>query len=126
MKRFWIGAGFLGALLACGIWVSCRVGQITEPVVQELKQAEALALEGRAEQARLLAEQARQNWLAHWQTVACFADHSPMEEIDSRFAELEAYGSLDETGDFAAACAALSRQVEAMAQAHAPNWWNLL
>ena len=48
-----------------------------------------------------------------------------MEEIDALFAEVEVYAAAREETDFAAGCAALSRKVEAMGQAHGASWWNL-
>ena len=60
---------------------------------------------------------------ATWGT--CFADHTPMEEIDALFAQVEVYAAAREETDFAAGCAALSRKVEAMGLAHGASWWNL-
>ena len=48
-----------------------------------------------------------------------------MEEIDALFAEVEVYAAAREETDFAAGCAALSRKVEAMGQAHGASWWKL-
>ena len=53
------------------------------------------------------------------------ANHTPMEEIDALFAEVEVYAAAREETDFAAGCAALSRKMEAMGQAHGASWWNL-
>ena len=126
MSRFWIGIGFLAVLLATGLWVSAAMNEIAEPVAQKLTQAGELALQGDMEQALETAQRAGMDWRSHWRVVAAFADHSPMEEIDSRLAELEVYGREGEQTDFAAACAAAARQVEAVAQAHKPCWWNLV
>lgn len=125
MKRLWIGIGFLAALLAMGIGVSAAVNRITEPVVQELTQAQEQALTGQITLAARTAQKARSDWQSHWNMVAAFADHSPMEEIDSHFAELEIYGRAEEAADFAATCASLARLVQAVSQAHLPTWWNL-
>ena len=38
---------------------------------------------------------------------------------------LPVYAAAREETDFAAGCAALSRKVEAMGQAHGASWWNL-
>ena len=52
--------------------------------------------------------------------------HTPMEEIDALFAQVEVYAAAREEAEFAAGCAELSRRMEAMANAHGAQWWNVL
>jgi hypothetical protein len=49
-----------------------------------------------------------------------------MEEIDSQFAQLNVYAGAGERLSFAAICAQLASALEAMGDAHALNWWNLM
>ncbi len=46
--------------------------------------------------------QAREAWGRSRHLGACFADHTPMEEIDALFAEVEVYAAAREETDFAA------------------------
>lgn len=126
MKRFWIGIGFLAALLALGIGTSAAVANVTEPITARLTLARDQALAGDTAQAEKTAALARQDWLSHWRMVACFADHTPMEQIDSQFAELQTYAAQNAWPDFAATCAGLESQVQSIPRAHQFTWWNLL
>ncbi len=125
MTRLWIGIGFLVALLALGITVPIAMDQVAEPVSAQLSQAQQLALAGQLPAATALAQQADEDWHAHWKLIATVADHTPMEEIDRMFAELQAFGQAEETAEFAATSAGLARLTQAMAEAHRFSWWNL-
>ena len=47
-----------------------------------------------------------------------------MEDVDSLFARLPAYG--EDAVEFSACCRELARRVRAMYEAHSLTWWNLL
>ena len=126
MKRGWIGLGFLLALLVCGILLSATMDRKHSPVAEDLTDASRLAMEGNWELAAEKAAAAKEKWEKTWHFSAAFADHEPMEEIDGLFARVEVYADARETALFAAVCADLSRRLEAMGEAHAPAWWNLL
>jgi hypothetical protein len=49
-----------------------------------------------------------------------------MEEMELSFARMELYAKAGETLAFASVCVELARQMEAMGEAHAIRWWNLL
>ena len=70
------------------------------------------------DQALALAANARSIWQRREVFRACFADHTPMEEVDACFAQLEIYGRMREETVFAAACGETARKVSAMAEAH--------
>ena len=126
MKRGWIGAALLAALLLLGIFSSLAMGLFHEPMAELLDRASEYALAENWEQAERLSDLAEDKWEEMWHFSASFADHGPMEEIDSLFAQLEVYRQVRDTVGFAAACASLSRQLEAMGDAHEMSWWNLL
>ena len=117
MKRSWIGFVLLLVLLAGGIAATWGMAKCHEPIARDLENAAKTALQGDMAQGEALMFQAREAWGRSRHLGACFADHTPMEEIDALFAQVEVY--------FAAGCAALSRKVEAMGQAHGASWWNL-
>ena len=95
------------------------------PISQTLDQATQAALEGDLATGLDLAQTAQKTWDAHWHTVAILADHTPMDEIDARFAQLQAYGRSGQHSEFAAMCAHVSKLVDATAEAHRLTWWNL-
>ncbi len=124
MRRCWIGLALLLVLLAGAALVTWSMARIHEPIADALESASRLALDGDLAQARALAAEAAQDWAQGTAFRGCFADHAPMEEADGGFAELAVYADAGETAEFAAACARLSRQVAAMAQAHSLRVWN--
>ena len=126
MKRSWFGLALLLALLAGALLVTWTMDRIHEPIARELELAGTCALAGQWHRAETLAEDAEARWEKGAHFRGCFADHTPMEEIDGLFARLLEYCREEDTGEFAAGCRELSRLVKAMTDAHKPNWWNLL
>ena len=126
MKRGWIGVGLLIVLLAAGLLVTWHMGSFHREISAELELAAGHGLAGNWEEAREEAEDAFEVWQEGWPISAAFADHQPMEEIDALFAQLDSYLVSRDAVSFAALCRQLARQVEAMGDAHALNWRNLL
>lgn len=126
MKRCWIGLGLLLVLLAGGLLVTWHMGSCHRGIGAELEQAARYAQLGNWEEAADAAGDAYEDWQEEWHFSAAFADHEPMEEIDAMFAQLNAYLAARDAVSFAALCGQLSRQVEAMGDAHGLTWWNLL
>lgn len=125
-KRFWLGIGILVLFLGTGLGISLGMDTIHGPAEQALEQAAEKALAGQMEEAVALARQAHARWEDNWALTASVADHSPMDEVDALFAEMEVYAQAQEDKHFAACCAQLSKLVESMAAAHRFSWWNLL
>ena len=122
-RRFYLGVGILLIILILGLF--------TQWVMEKCQQPPALLLEQAAQAEDLqtgteLAQQAKAMWHRRWKGVAAVADHSPMDEIDTLFAEMEVYARTEEKPHFAACCSELARRVQAMADAHAFSWWNVL
>lgn len=126
MKRLWIGAGILSVLLILGLFITEYMDGTHRAQAQELHRAAVLAAEGSLHDAELCTQRAREQWEAGHDTVAAFADHAPMDEIDARFAELRALARAGDESDYAAACAYLAVLIEAMGKAHTLSWWNLM
>ena len=126
MKRGWIGAGLLAALLVSGLLVTWRMDKCHTQMAADLDRAAGYALTEDWEQAAFYAQQARNDWEKGWRFSAAFADHEPMEDIDSMLSQLRVYAAAEDRVSFAAVCAQLSRQVEAIGQAHGLTWRNLL
>ncbi len=125
MKRSWIGAGMLAALLIGSLFVTWIMGRIHEPIARDLEAAGEAALAGDWDRAEILSQGAADYWQAKETIRACFADHTPMEEIDACFAELEIYCRMKEETAFAASCGEISRKASAMGEAHGLVWENL-
>ena len=126
MKRSWIGLILLVVLLAASQLVTWAMDRIHEPIARQLEQAAEAALDNDWAKAALLAGNSGTQWRKWAHFRGCFADHSPMEEIDAMFAQLEVYAAAEENAAFAASCAETARKVEAVGEAHGLVWWNLL
>lgn len=126
MKRCWFGLGLLIFLLIGGLVVTgCMTGNHGE-VARDLDRAALAAEESRWEEAGAALRQAQSRWQKKWAMSAAFADHGPMEEIDGLFAQAQIYLRSQNPEAMAAICAQLSRLVEAVGEAHALTWSNLL
>lgn len=125
MKRCWFGLGLLVVLLGLSLVSSWAMGAIHDPIAGQLSRAGERTLVGELTQGRALAVEAKAGWEKWSHFRACFADHTPVEDVDAAFAELESYGAAGEDAAFAAACAELSQRVKAVGEAHGLYWWNL-
>ncbi|MBQ3251899.1 MAG: DUF4363 family protein [Oscillospiraceae bacterium] len=123
MGRFWFGVGLMILLLALGMYCAQAVTNSHEPIAQLLEQA---AMTPQQEDAAQLLKKARQDWDHHWNGMAILSDHGPMDEIDSLFAQAEAYARQGLAEELSALCMRLSQLVRATAENHSPTWWNFL
>lgn len=126
MKRFWVGVGLLAVLMGIGVITAVSMRYVHAPVAELLSRASRAALTEDWEKAEALSKEAMEQWQQHWHATAALADHEPMEEIDSLFAELEVYLETKEDVHFAACCRNLSTLAKAVGEAHTINWWNLM
>ena len=126
MKRSWIGLGLLVALLALSSLSAWAMVKLHAPVEQQLNQAAECALLGDWGNTEAFFRRGKESWEKLERFRACFADHTPVEEIDSQFALLEIYCVTREQAAFAAACRELAEKCAAVGEAHAFVWWNLL
>lgn len=125
-KIFWSGVLILTLLLGLTLGISWAMNAIHSPMQQSLEQAADAALAGDLSRARQLGQQANSRWERFRKAIATVADHSPMDEIDKLFSQMQAYAEAEEDTEFAACCVQLARLVKGMADAHILTWWNLL
>ena len=126
MKRSWIGFFLLiGLLLAC-IAVCVAMGRIHDSLEAQLLQSAQWAVEGDWTKAGALFREAEESWKKWDHFRTCFADHTPVEEIQGDFALLKTYCAARDSLAFAGGCRKLASQVAAVGEAHALVWWNLL
>ena len=126
MKRLWLGAGLLVFFLILGILLSVWMTNTHDHISRQLSLACTLSQSGDLAQAGRLAQDASSQWEQYRNRVAALADHTPMEEIDSLFCELQVYLQMDEPVHFSATCARLDLLLQAMGEAHSINWWTVL
>ncbi len=126
MVRGWIGAGILAVFLVLGLLVSYVMDQAHIPTGKLLEQAAEKTLQGDFEQAIALGAEAKSRWERQWDGTATVADHSPMDDVDALFGEMEIYARTGEEPHFAACCQELAQRVQAVATAHRFSWWNVL
>ncbi len=126
MKRSWLGFGLLLVLMVLGLVVTFLMTEIHDPISADLKQAGACVLLGDWDNGEKFFQEANSAWekWSHFRT--CFADHTPTEEIDALFAQVQVYGNAREDVAFAAGCQELARKVAAVGEAHGVYWWNVL
>ena len=126
MKRGWFGAGILVVFLVLGFVVSFFINEAHLPTCQLLNQAAEKTLAGDFESAVPLGLEAKRRWEKQWDATAVVADHSPMDDVDALFSEMEIYAKAGEEPHFAACCLELAQRVQAVAEAHKFSWWNVL
>ncbi len=126
MVRGWLGVGILIVFLVAGFVTAGVMDHAHIPTEKLLAQAAEKTLNGSFEEAVTLGLEAKNRWDKHWNGTATVADHSPMDDIDALFAEMEIYARTEEKPHFAAVCRELSQRIQAMAGAHRFSWWNIL
>lgn len=117
MLRCRFGVVLLLALLAAGLLTQYEMNRLPEPIVTLVRTAAAHAEAGDYPAAAASAASAEALWQKNRTFTASLADHAPLEDIDSLFAQLPAYAS---AGDptFSALCAELILRLKAVAEAH--------
>lgn len=125
-RRFWYGLGVLLVLLGLGLWTARGIENRQQPISKALEQAARAALEGDMERGAALVSRAKEAWEQTRGLTATAADHGPMEEIESLFAQIQIYAQAGQQADFSAYCTRLAQLVAAVGEAHKLSWQNLL
>ena len=126
MVRGWLGVGILVVFFALGLVTMVVMDNDHLPTGELLEQAAEKTLAGSFEEAVSLGMEAKARWERSWNGTATVADHSPMDDVDALFGEMEIYARAGEEPHFAACCQELSQRIQAMAGAHRFSWWNVL
>ncbi len=126
MKRLWLGIVLLAALLAVSLATQAATNRIHDPMAKDLEQAAEAALAGDWAEADRLYARSRDAWQRYHGATASIADHSPMDELDMLFAQLQVFSRERETLHFAATCRSAAQIAQAMADAHSLTWWDFL
>lgn len=126
MKRCWFGLALLVVILAISLAVTWGMDVIHRPIAQDLLQAAECAQFGDWDNAGHYSKMAEENWKKWEHFRACFADHTPVEEISAELAAIAQSRAAREKAGFASACARAAEMVQAVGNAHGLYWWNLL
>ena len=118
MKRVWIGAGLLAALLTAGLLAGWAMDRGLCPGAEKLKLAGELAAAGRWGAAEEMLDDVEEIWEDRRWLVTALYDHEIMDEMDAALAQLEAYCDARDTLAFRALCRALAKNMEAAGKAH--------
>ena len=125
-RRFLLGLAILILVLAFAIGAAISMKAIHAPGEEALAQAARFALAGDMEQAVPLARGAYQRWQKYRGITAAFADHSPMDDTERLFQEMQVYAVAGEAPHFAACCTQLSAMLKAMYETHRFSLKNIL
>ena len=126
MRRFWVAAGILLALLVAALGNAWYVEKFTGGLAQQLEQARELAAEENWEQARKLSQQVLKDWEDHQFYLHVFMRHSDTDQIFRTFQALEEYLKLEEPDQYTAANADLVTQLELLGEMEQLSWMNIL
>lgn len=126
MVRSWLGAGILIVFLILSLIAGMLMCNAHLPTSDLLLQAAEQTLNGNFNSAIPMALEAKHRWEDRWNGTAVVADHSPMDDVDALFSEMEIYAKTGEEPHFAACCQELAQRLQAVAEAHKFNWWNVL
>lgn len=126
MKRLIIGIAVLLLLPVIGGAVSWFFCQAHIPTAALLADASEAALANDWDSALSFSRQARNRWERFRHLTAAFTDHSPIDEIDSLFSQLETFEAQKSGEWFPALCAQLSELTKAIADSHRFCWWTVL
>lgn len=126
MKRSKFGLGLLLMLLILGVLSTWTMLRSTEPITESIRQAGAAGFQEDWPVAESKMREAKHQWEEKFPLCASLTDHEPMENINGLFAQLEVYADSRDARNFAAVCAQLGKDLEAMGEAHSFKWWNVL
>ena len=126
MRKLYFGVAMLLLLLILGIWLTVSMNSLHGRIQEDMTRAAEAACREDWPAAREAAGNARELWQKRRRFAAALLDHGPLEETDALFAELEVYDKRGMAADFAAVCALLAQQAEAMGESQQLRWWNFL
>ena len=126
MKQFWLGLGLVGIILVSGLLLDKVLENRHQPQAKDLERAAACAREEDWPQAQALVKRAQRSWAEARNLTAATVNHSFVDGIDVRLAELMAYAQERKCAEFCAGCASLAVQLRNLSQTHSFSWWNLL
>ena len=126
MGRGWLGVAILAVFLVGGLLAAMCMDNAHLPTVDMLQQAAEYTVNGEFGKGVLLGMEAKDRWERGWNGTATLADHSPMDDVDALFGEMEVYAVTGEQPHFAACCTQLSAMLKATYETHSFSLKNIL
>lgn len=126
MKRGWLAAGLLAAMVAVALWNVAELEKLTGELNTILAQAETSAEEGNWRAAGEQTARAKACWQAHSGYLHILLDHEVTDEIDLSFGEVAEFIECEEGGEYSAANARLMESIRRMGALQTPRLENLL
>ncbi len=126
MKKGWLAAALLGAMVALSLWHVSALGNLTGSLGEELRRAEELAAGGDWDKAEEVTKAAAEKWDDRAFYLHVTLDHKTADDIAVGFAETLGFLKWREAGEYSAANARLMEQLELLGEVERPNLENLL
>lgn len=116
----------LSGLLALSLYCSRCIHLLTDECMSQLTHAQQLAEDGDWKHARTLTTETSKTWQSHSLPLYAILHHNEADEVLLSFCAVEEYLKLEEMDEYAAANAALIKQLELLAEVHQPSLMNVL
>lgn len=116
----------LGGLLALSLYCSRSMHLLTDSCMTQLTRAQQLAETGDWEQAKQITDETNRTWHSHSMALYSVLHHNEADEVLLSFCAVEEYLKLEEMDEYAAANAALIKQLELLAEVQKPSLMNVL
>lgn len=126
MKRLWMAAVLLAALVALCLGNAWYSLTLTRQLSDQLTQAQTLVEQDQWEQARSLTQEVYDSWNNHHFYLHVFLRHSDTDQILRTFRQVLQYLQLEELDQYAAANADLTAQLELLSEMEQPSLVNIL
>ncbi len=116
----------LAGLLTLSLYCSRSIHQLSDTCMSQLTYAQQMAEHGDWEQARHITQNTNQTWQSHSLPLYSVLQHEEADEVLLSFCAVEEYLKLEEMDEYAAANAALIKQLELLAEVQQPSLMNVL
>lgn len=126
MKRLWIAVVLLLALLGASLTNAWYAQHLTDNMREQLRQAQAMAERDNWDGAKILTQQAYEDWQDRHFYFHTTMRHSDTDQILRAFRTVMEYLKLQEPDQYNAANADLMAQLELLAEMEQPSVVNVL
>lgn len=126
MKRLWIAAAILLAMLSATLCNSRYIDRTVSGFVEQLTAAHKQAAADNWDRAAQLTRQVTDHWQRHDFYFHVMLPHRDIDDIHMTFREVEEYLKLEEADQYNAANAKLITQLELLAEMEQLNLKNIL
>lgn len=127
MKRVWIAGAVLVLLCAAALWNGLSLGRFTDSLVSSLEQAQAMAEKDNWEEAARITENTERHFRERAFYLHVTLRHNDIDAVETTFREVEQLlAHRERLGEYAAANARLTAQLELIAESEHFSLRNIL